>query len=65
MARSCERAAAAPGRSQRDHVWIASYGRFAPSVLHRVLRYVNQTLVACSYTIAERPVTSLADEVIE
>jgi hypothetical protein len=26
--------------------WIAYYGRFAPSALYPVLRYVNQTLVA-------------------
>ena len=26
--------------------WIAYYGRYAPSALYPVLRYVNQTLVA-------------------
>ena len=26
--------------------WIAYYGRFAPSALYPLLRYVNQTLVA-------------------
>src|ERR1700744_4813036 len=26
--------------------WIQYYGRFAPSALHPVLRYVNQTLLA-------------------
>jgi hypothetical protein len=26
--------------------WIAYYGRYAPSALHPLLRYVNQTLVA-------------------
>ena len=26
--------------------WIEYYGRYAPSALHPVLRYVNQTLLA-------------------
>ena len=26
--------------------WIGYYGRFAPSALHPLLRYVNQTLLA-------------------
>jgi RNA-directed DNA polymerase len=35
-----------PSNSILSFGWIAYYGRYAPSALYPLLRYVNQTLVA-------------------
>ena len=35
-----------PSDQSAPRGWISYYGRYAPSALHPVLRYVNQTLLA-------------------